>query len=68
MINFLQTVIEGSLKFLTGTLQRLLVFLSLVIPVVCCVSFLYGLYSHSPFYSFFSALGAVAFVYVNKQT
>lgn len=68
MLSYIKRIGVYILKFFTGLLMRLLTLLSLLIPVVCCVVFLYGLYAHSNFYSLFSILGAVAFVYVNKQT
>ena len=64
----LERVVTLLLKIFTGTLQRALVVLSLLISVMCCILFIYGLYAHSSFYCFFSVVGAVAFVYINKQT
>lgn len=64
----LEKVVTLILKIFTGTLQRALVVLSLFISVMCCVLFIYGLYAHSTFYCFFSIVGVLSFVYVNKQT
>lgn len=68
MLPYIKRIMTSILSFFTGALMRLLILLSLLIPVVCCIVFLYGLCIHSDFYCLFSLLGAVAFVYVNKQT
>lgn len=68
MIPFIKRLGVKVLKVFTGTLQRLLILLSLVIIVLCCVGFIYGLIVHSNFYCLFSAVGAVAFTWINKQT
>lgn len=56
------------LSFITGLSQRLLTLFSLFITVICCVTFIYGLYIGSNFHCLFSILGIVAFTWVNKQT
>lgn len=72
MLTVLKRALEGvatlTLKLITGFLQRSLVIMSLFISVLSCALFVYGLYIHSSFYCFFSIVGAVAFVYINKQT
>ena len=68
MLSKLQVLIKSLVSVFTGTLHRLLVFLSLLISVVGCVSFLYGVITENPFYCAVGAVGSVAFVYVNKQT
>ena len=68
MLAVLQRVIEKVISSITGFMQRALVFLSLAIVFVSCIGFLYGLYTHSSFYCLFSVIGALSFVYVNKQT
>lgn len=66
--NLSEKVVYLILKFISGILQRALVVLSLFIAVICCLGFIYGMYTQSVFYSAFSCIGAVVFVYVNKQT
>ena len=68
MLSRLQILAKLLVSKVTGVLLRLLVFLSLLIAVVGCVSFLYGVATENPFYCIAGAVGSVAFVYVNKQT
>ena len=68
MLSKLQRLGQHLIRAITGLLNRLLVFLSLLITVLGCVSFIYGLYSESIFYCIFGVVGSIAFVYVNKQT
>jgi hypothetical protein len=68
MLSRLQILVKLLVSKVTGALQRLLVFLSLLIAVVGCVSFLYGVITENPFYCAVGVVGSVAFVYVNKQT
>lgn len=68
MLSVLKTVGTKLLSFVTGLSQRLLTLFSLLITVVCCVFFIYGLLHHSAFYCLFSITGVLAFTWVNKQT
>ena len=56
------------LTFVATTLNRLLVISSLVIAVLCCGAFMYGLLTLNYKLCIVSSAGAVAFVWVNKQT
>lgn len=68
MLNILKYIGTSILKFITSSALRLLTLFSLLIPVICCLAFIYGLYVHSAFYVLSSALGGVVFTWINKQT
>lgn len=68
MLPFIKKLGTKLLTFITGLSQRLLILFSLFITVICCVTFVYGLYIHSNFFCLFSLLGVVSFTWVNKQT
>ena len=68
MLPFIKKLGTKLLTFITGLSQRLLILFSLFITVICCVAFVYGMYTHSNFFCLFSLLGVVAFTWVNKQT
>lgn len=68
MLQILKNIGTTVLKFITGTAQRLLILLSLMIAVMCCISFIYGLLYHSEFYVVSSVVGGAVFTWINKQT
>lgn len=55
------------LTLISEALKRILLILSLILAVACTILFIYGLATHSLFYSAFSIIGAPVFVYINKQ-
>lgn len=56
------------LTFVATTLNRLLVTLSLTAAVACTALFIYGLFFNHYRLCIVCSIGAVVFVWVNKQT
>lgn len=68
MLSRVKILFTYFIKGLSGTLQRILVLLSLILIVLGGFVFLYGLYTHDSFYCATGAIASLVYLYVNKQT